>query len=82
MSYVSGILKEDYSEWLSERLLMGDAPDVFFVLPEDFNDLAELGALRALSPFSEEDEEFSRDRSSMRCPMNALQSLCLSTDPS
>ena len=62
VSYVSGILKEDYSEWLSERLLMGDAPDIFFVLPEDFNDLAELGALRSLSPFSREDEEFSRDR--------------------
>ncbi len=61
VTYVSGILKEDYSEWLSEQLLIGEAPDVFFVLPEDFNDLAELGALKALSPFEESAGEFSRD---------------------
>lgn len=56
--YVSGILKEDYSEWLSEQLLMGGAPDLFFVLPEDFNDLAELGALKPLSSWVLGDEDF------------------------
>lgn len=61
VKYVSGILKEDYSEWLSEQLLMGEAPDLFFVLPEDFNDLAELGALKALSPFADADETFSKE---------------------
>ena len=44
VEYVSGILKEDYSEWLSERLLSGQGPDLFFVLQEDFHGFAEIGA--------------------------------------
>lgn len=62
INYVSGILKEDYSEWLSEMLLMGEAPDLFFILPEDFHDLAELGALKNLESFAREDREFSKER--------------------
>ena len=31
--YTSGILKEDYSEWLSRQSLTGTLPDVFMVLP-------------------------------------------------
>lgn len=58
VEYVSGILKEDYSEWLSEQLLSGSAPDVFFVLPEDFNDFAEVGALKDLTPLISHDKEF------------------------
>jgi len=58
VEYVSGILKEDYSEWLAERLLAGNAPDIFFVVPEDFNDLAEIGALNDLGEVIEKDQEF------------------------
>ena len=58
VDYVSGILKEDYSEWLSEQLLLGTAPDVFFVLGEDFNEFAEIGALRNLTSLIDQDEEF------------------------
>lgn len=61
VEYVSGVLKEDYSEWLSERLLSGDAPDVFFVLGDDFNILAESGALKDLSFFIENDDSFQED---------------------
>ena len=28
--FESGIMKEDYSEWLAEKMLSGDTPDVFF----------------------------------------------------
>lgn len=59
--YVSGILKDDYSEWLSEQLLMGKAPDVFFVLSEDFNSLAEIGALKDLTPLAQRDGEFREE---------------------
>lgn len=59
--YVSGILKDDYSEWLSEQILMGEAPDVFFVLPEDFNNLAEIGALKDLTPLAQRDGEFREE---------------------
>lgn len=61
VEYVSGILKEDYSEWLAEQLLSENAPDVFWVLPEDFNDLAEIGALKDLTPFVMKDPEFHED---------------------
>ena len=61
VEYVSGILKEDYSEWLAEQLLSENAPDVFWVLPEDFNDLAEIGALKDLTPFVTKDPEFHEE---------------------
>ena len=34
--YTSGILKSDYSEWLSEQIMQGSAPDLFFVPGNDF----------------------------------------------
>lgn len=61
VEYVSGILKADYSEWLSEQFLLGKAPDVFFVLSEDFNDFAEIGAFKDLMPLTAKDEEFHED---------------------
>ena len=61
VEYVSGILKDDYSEWLSEQLLLGTAPDIFFVLSEDFNDFAEIGAFKDLEPFVSQDEEFRKE---------------------
>lgn len=35
--YYSGVLKEDYSEWFSRKLLVDKEPDVFMVLGTDFN---------------------------------------------
>jgi len=61
VEYVSGITKEDYSDWLYSRLLEGNAPDVFFVLGEDFNTLSELGAMRDLSKLIERDKKFNTD---------------------
>lgn len=61
VDYVSGVLKEDYTEWLSEQILAGEAPDLFFVLAEDFNDLAEIGALKNLASFLKSDKEFDSD---------------------
>ena len=43
VTYVSGIMKEDYSEWLSEQIMRGTAPDVVFMPGEHFNDFAEAG---------------------------------------
>ena len=48
VEYTSGILKRDYSEWLTDQYLLGREPDVFMVLPEDFGMLAEQGALQPL----------------------------------
>ncbi len=61
VEYVSGITKDNYSDWLYARLLEGNAPDVFFVFDEDFNTLSELGAMKDLSGLIENDDSFSPD---------------------
>lgn len=61
VEYVSGITKENYSDWLYARLLEGNAPDLFFVFNEDFNVLSELGAMKDLSKLIERDTIFSKD---------------------
>lgn len=59
--YESGIRKQDYSEWLSNEILKGTAPDVFFVLDEDFEYLADVGALQDLAAFTSTDRSFDKD---------------------
>ena len=61
VKYVSGIKKEDYSEWLAEKFIAGSEPDVFFVLAEDFNLYASIGALMNLENLIAADESFSSD---------------------
>lgn len=46
--YESGILKEDYSDWLSDQILKGEQPDIFMIPPDDFSLLAATGALKNL----------------------------------
>lgn len=58
IEYDSGILKEDYSNWLSEQYLKGDEPDVFMILNEDFNTLSYLGALKDLNGLITKDSTF------------------------
>ncbi len=62
VEYVSGILKEDYSEWLSEQLLSGRGPDLFFILQEDFHGFAEIGALKDLTSLIQQDGDFKEER--------------------
>ena len=56
--YESGILKEDYSEWLAEQMMKGEAPDVFLILPEDMNTMVGAGALENLTEFIRSDNDF------------------------
>lgn len=58
VTYVKGIPVDDYSEWLSGKILKGTQPDVYFVFSEDFNDFVSLGALKPLNNFMEKDESF------------------------
>lgn len=58
VQYTSGILKRDYSEWLSEQMVMGQAPDVFMVQPDDFNNFSSIGALKSLNGFIAQDTLF------------------------
>lgn len=59
VKYVSGIKKEDYSEWLAEQFIDGNEPDVFFILAEDFNLYASMGGLMNLNGFIACDKDFS-----------------------
>lgn len=61
VEYVSGIPTGDYSEWLAEQILKGTEPDLYFVLPEDFNLLVSSGALAQLDAWIAEDPEFDTD---------------------
>lgn len=61
VKYVSGIKKEDYSEWLAEQFISGDEPDIFFVLADDFNLYASIGGLMNLEDFIADDENFSAE---------------------
>lgn len=58
VEYDSGILKEDYSSWLSDKILKGEEPDVFMILGEDFNTLSSIGALKNLNNQIKNDKSF------------------------
>jgi len=58
VKYVSGIRKDDYSEWLAERLLKGEEPDVFVVPGVDFDLYASIGALSPLDRSINKDLDF------------------------
>lgn len=60
--YYSGVRKDDYSEWLSRKLLAGDEPDVFMVLGNDFNQFSSLGVMKNLDNLIEADPDFDPDR--------------------
>ena len=60
VEYVSGIPAGDYSEWLAGEILMGTEPDLYFVLPEDFELLVSSGALALLDERIEGDPEFDK----------------------
>lgn len=58
VKYDSGILKNDYSEAISQMALEGKTPDVFMVLPEDFNTFSSVGVLKDLDSLIESDDAF------------------------
>lgn len=62
IQYTSGILKEDYSEWLSGKVILGNEPDVFMVLPQDFNVFSSTGVLKNLDGLIKDDKGFSSDK--------------------
>lgn len=60
IKYDSGILKGNYSQWLSEKVVLGKVPDIFMVLSEDFNTLSSLGAMKELDSLIEKDADFNK----------------------
>lgn len=58
VNYKSGILKGDYSERLAQDILKSHEPDVFTVLPGDFNTFASIGELKDLDSLIKKDNTF------------------------
>ena len=62
VKFVSGIQKDDYSEYIASALIKGNAPDVFFVLPEDFSAFAGTDALMKLDEYIDRDADYDKSR--------------------
>ncbi|MDD3745752.1 MAG: sugar ABC transporter substrate-binding protein [Anaerostipes sp.] len=62
VKYTSGILKDDYSEWLSEQALKGKTPDVMMVLSEDTSTFASIGLLLNLDQLIKSDDKFDKSK--------------------
>lgn len=61
VTYRSGTLIDDYSEWLAKMIIYGDEPDVFIILDEDFNTYASIGLFQDLTKFIQKDKEFDEE---------------------
>lgn len=68
--YRSGTLKRNYSEWLSQKIIKGNEPDIFCILPKDFNTFVSIGILKDLDKIIDHDTQF--DKSKMY--VNAIKS--------
>ncbi|OOL95174.1 cyclodextrin-binding protein precursor [Clostridium acetobutylicum] len=62
IKYTSGILKEDFSEWISQKILLGKEPDVFMILPDDFNVFSSTRALKNLDKLIKNDKDFNSSK--------------------
>lgn len=60
--YESGVLKQDYSEWLADRIMKNEVPDVFLVLQQDLNYLSRIGVLEDLDVWIARDEDYDSER--------------------
>lgn len=59
VTFVSGITKSEYPEWLAGRLLAGNEPDVFVIPSAEVSTYTSVGALANLDPFMKRDHNFS-----------------------
>lgn len=58
IEYESGIVKSEYSSWVSKKILKDEQLDAFMVLNEDFNTLASIGALARLDDYVDNESDF------------------------
>lgn len=61
VEYKSGIRKEEYIEWLSEQVLLGEEPDVFMIPDGEMENLISLNILKKLDKMILRDSSFSKD---------------------
>lgn len=61
VEYKSGVRKEEYIEWLSEQVLLGEEPDVFMIPDGEMENLISLNILKKLDKMILRDSSFSKD---------------------
>lgn len=61
VEYKSGVRKEEYIEWLSEQVLLGEEPDVFMIPDGEMEKLISLNILKKLDRQIEQDNSFSKE---------------------
>lgn len=61
VGYVSGILKDDYSNYLNSLIVAGKEPDIYLVFEDDFASLASINALAGLDYLIARDDSFNLD---------------------
>ncbi len=59
--YTSGVTRTDYPEWLAERFLAGDEPDVFLIAGPELPQMVRFGAVQELDGFLQHDDSFDRE---------------------
>ncbi|MGE5583336.1 MAG: ABC transporter substrate-binding protein, partial [Bacillota bacterium] len=62
IKYLTGTPKSYYSEWLAQKIVKGQEPDVFCVLEGDFNTFASIGILKKLDKLIAGDPGFDPDQ--------------------
>ncbi|MDE6602358.1 MAG: extracellular solute-binding protein [Lachnospiraceae bacterium] len=60
--YYSGVPREEYSEWLSRKILAGEEPDVFMVLGSDFDQFSSIGIMKNLDELIGQDADFDAEK--------------------
>ena len=80
VEYASGIRKSDYTEWLSDQIMEGRAPDIFFVPRDDLDTFGQIGALHPLDDLIREDSSFDENAfypAAFRCGQREERQLAL-----
>lgn len=60
VKYVSGLQRNYYSEWLSQKALQDELPDVYMVCSDDLSNFASIGMLQNLESFMRTDSNFKK----------------------
>lgn len=59
INYITGQMIENYSEWLAQKILLGEEADIFLVLEEDFSTYSSIGLFENLTPYINSSKVFN-----------------------
>lgn len=59
INYRTGQMISNYSEWLAQKVLLGEEADIFLVLEEDFSTYSSIGLFEDLTPYIKVADDFN-----------------------